>query len=173
MNPEKFQFMILQKFLRSKYCLIIGPINVEELDHAELLGITIDKHLDFKKHIENLCWNANYKLHALRRMRKKLAVEKAKLLGNAFIDSQFNSAPLIWMFCQKILYLNIEKIHYKTLRIIHQSNVTYRDLLECNSSTFFHQRHLQFLSTEIYKSTATINPISYSTSSEKGKLQII
>ena len=106
------------------------------------MGITIDKHLDFKKHIENLCWNANYKLHALRRMRKKLAVEKAKLLGNAFIDSQFNSAPLIWMFCQKTLYLKIEKIHHKTLRIIHQSNATYRDLLECNGSTSFHQRHL-------------------------------
>ena len=73
-NPKKFQFMILQKSLRSKYCLTIGPINVKESDHVELLGITIDKHLDFKKHIENLCWNANYKLHALRHMRKKLAV---------------------------------------------------------------------------------------------------
>ena len=35
-NPEKFQFMILQKFLRSKYCLTIGPINVKKLDHLEL-----------------------------------------------------------------------------------------------------------------------------------------
>ena len=87
--------MILQKSLWSKYCLTIGPINVKKSDHEELLGITIDKHLDFKKHIENLCWNANYKLHALRRMRKYLAVEKLKLLGNAVIDKQFNSAPLI------------------------------------------------------------------------------
>ena len=151
--------MILQKFLQSKYCLTIGLINVKESDHVELLGITIDKHLDFKKHIENLCWNANYKLHALRRMRKKLAVEKAKLLGNAFIDSQFNSAPLIWMFCQKTLYLKIEKIHHKTLGIIHQSNFTYCDLLECNCSTSFHQRYLQFLLMGIYKSTVTTNPI--------------
>ena len=30
-------------------------INVKESDHEELLGITIEKHLDFKKHIENLC----------------------------------------------------------------------------------------------------------------------
>ena len=76
-NPEKFQFMILQKSLRSKYCLTTGPINLKESDHVELLGITIDKHLDFKRHLESLCWNANYKLHALRRMRKYLAVEKA------------------------------------------------------------------------------------------------
>ena len=70
-----------------------------------------------------------------------------------------NSAPLIWMFRQKNLYLKIEKIHHKTLRIIHQSNATYRNLLECNGSTSFHQRHLQFLLTDIYKSTVTTNPI--------------
>ena len=83
-NPEKFQFMILQKFLRSKYCLTIGPINVKESDHVELLGITIDKYLDFKKNIENLCWNVNYKLHALRRMRKNLTLEKTKLLMSLY-----------------------------------------------------------------------------------------
>ena len=57
-----------------------------------------------------------------RRIRKYLTVEKAKLLGNAFIDSYFNRAPLIWMFCQKTLYLDIENMYHKTLRIIHQSN---------------------------------------------------
>ena len=46
--------MILQKSLRSKYCLTIGPINVKESNHVVLLEITIDKHLDFKKYIENL-----------------------------------------------------------------------------------------------------------------------
>ena len=51
MNPTKFQFMIPKKSLRSKYCLTVEPINVKESDHEELLGITIDKHLDFKKHI--------------------------------------------------------------------------------------------------------------------------
>ena len=151
--------MILQKSLRSKYCLTAGPINLKESDHVELLGITIDKHLAFKKHTESLCWNANYKLHALRRMRKYLAVEKAKLLGNAFIDSQSNSAYITWMLFQKNLYLKIEKIHHKTLRIIYQSNASHRDLIECNGSTSFHQRHLQFLLTKTYKSIVTTNPI--------------
>ena len=116
--------MLIQKSLRSKYCLTIGPINVKESDHVQLLGITIGKHLHFKKHIENLCWNVNCKLHDLRRMRKYLAADKEKLLGNTFIDNQFNSTPLIWMLCQKTLYLKIEKIHYKTLRIIQQPNAS-------------------------------------------------
>ena len=107
--------MILYRFLRSKYCLTIRPINVKESDHVELLGITMEKYLDFEKHIQHLCWNVNYKLHVLRRMRKHLAEEKAKLLGNTFIDSQFNSAPLIWMFSQKTLYLKIERYIIRSL----------------------------------------------------------
>ena len=75
-------------------------------------------------------------------MRKYLAVEKVKLQGNTLIDNQFNFAPLIWMFFQKTLYVKIEKIHYKILSIIDQLNSSYRDLLECNNSTYFHQRHL-------------------------------
>ena len=44
---------------------------------VDLLERTIDNHLSFKKHIENLCLNANYILHALRRIRKYLTVEEA------------------------------------------------------------------------------------------------
>ena len=141
--------MILQKLLRTKYCLTIGPINVKESDHVKLLGITIDKNLNFKKHIDNICCNANYKLYVFK---------KVKLLDNAFIDSQFNSA-LLMMFSLKTLYLKIEKIHHKTFRIIHQSNATYRDLQECKGSTSFHQQHLQFSLTEIYKSILATSTI--------------
>ena len=49
-----------------------------------LLGVIIDKNLTFKKHIDNLVRKAQYKLHALRRIRKFLTIEKAKILGNAF-----------------------------------------------------------------------------------------
>ena len=42
---------------------------MKESDKFELLGLTIDKALNFKKHIENICCTAQYKLHALRRIR--------------------------------------------------------------------------------------------------------
>ena len=44
------------------------------------------------------------------------------MLGNAFIDSQFNYAPLPWMFCWKTLYSKIEKIDHKTLKVVYESN---------------------------------------------------
>ena len=116
-NPGKFQFMILGDKSHHKRELKINSIKVEASDDALLLGITIDKKLTFKQHVENLCRKAEYKLHALRRIRKFLTIEKAKMLGNAFRDSRFNYAPLLWMFCRKTLYSKIEKIHYKTLKV--------------------------------------------------------
>ena len=46
-NSGKFPFLILGKFLRSKYCLTIRSVHVKEEDHVDLLGITTDKHLTF------------------------------------------------------------------------------------------------------------------------------
>ena len=92
-------------------------------DEVELQGITIHKALNFKKHIENLCRTAQYKLHVLRQIRKYLTLDKTKLLCNHFINSQFNYAPLIWMFCHKTTYSKTQKIHHKTLKVIYQSDV--------------------------------------------------
>ena len=141
-----------------KYSLKIGSITIKESDEVELLGITIDKALNFKKHTKNLCRTAQYKLHALRQIRKYLTLDKAKLLGNTFIDSQFNYAPLIWMFCHKSTYLKMQKIYHKSLIVIYQSDISCDDLLQLSNSVSLHQRHLQFLLTEIYKSTGTLNP---------------
>ena len=97
----------------------------------------MDKHLGFKKHRENSFWNANYKVYGHRCIRKYLTIEKAKLLGNALLDSQFSYMSLIWMSCQKTLYFKIKKKR--------KSNVFYRDCQ--NSDTIplsIHQENLQF-----------------------------
>ena len=117
-SPGKFQFIILGDKSHLKHILNINSIKIEASDDILLLGITIDKKLTFKQHIENLCRKAQYKLHALKRIRKFLTIEKAKILGNVFIGSQFNYAPLLWMFCRKTLYSKIEKIHHKTLKVL-------------------------------------------------------
>ena len=97
-------------------------------------------------------------LHDLTRIRKYLTLDKAILLGNTFKNIQFIYAPLIWMFCRKTLYHEIEKTHHRTLKVIYQSEESYENLLLESSSVSVHQRHLRFLVTEIYKSTTQINP---------------
>ena len=86
----KFQFMISGRKKRISVKLIINSTKIEESKKAVLLGTTIDNLLTFNEHIYDLCHTVNYKLHVLRRIRKYLSLEKAKLLCNAFINSQFN-----------------------------------------------------------------------------------
>ena len=59
--------------------MIINSTEIEETKKVVLLGITNDNFLTFNEHIDDLCRTANYKPHALRRIRKYLSLEKAKL----------------------------------------------------------------------------------------------
>ena len=157
-NPEKFQFMILSKKSYQPQKLSVNTFTIGKSDEVELLGLTIDKELNFSKHIDKVCHNPQHKLHALRQIRKYLSLEKAKMLGNSFIDSQFNYPPLIWMFCRKRLSLEMQKFHHKTLKIIYQSNKTYKERFELSETVSIYKQGLRFLVTEVWKSTCYLNP---------------
>ena len=145
-NPGKFQFMVLRTKEADYFVLNIGKNKIESSTEVTLLGVKIDKQLKFKSHIEELCRKAAYKLHALRRIRKYLTVEKAKLLANAFINSQFTYAPLIWMFAGKSSVTKICKIHFRTLKTVYNNyDKSYHDLLNFSNDVSIHQKHLRFL----------------------------
>ena len=158
-NPGKFQFMILgKKKNRNSVKLIMNSTEIEENKKVVLLGITTDNLLTFNEHVDNLCRTANYKLHALRRIKRYLSLEKAKLLCNAFINSQFNYAPLVWMFCRKKQYLKIQKIHHKALKVVYNSNKNYDELLRDNNEVF---KSLNNLNPEFMWSYFVFKNITY------------
>ena len=114
--------------------------------------------MTFNEHIDNLCLMSNYKLHALRRIRKDLFSEKAKLFCNGFISSQFNYVPLVWMFCRNKQYLKILKNHHKALKVVYNSNKNYFELLWDINEVSIHQSHLSALICEAFKSLSNLNP---------------
>ena len=158
-NSGKFQFMVLGIKITALCRLNVNGKIIPCSDEVQLLGITIDNELKFKKHIEDLCKRASCKLHALRRIRGYLTVEKTRILANAFIDSQFNYAPLIWMFAGKTLINKIFKIHHRTLQVVYNEyNKSYKELLQLNNNVSIHQRQLQYLTLEVFKSLIYLNP---------------
>ena len=130
--------MIFGKMPRQPIILNINQMKIEESQKVVLLGLTINNQLTFKDHINMLCSTTNYKLQALRRIKKYLTLKKAMLLQNAYINSQFNYASMIWMFCRKKDYLKIEKIQYKVLKVIYNSSKSYEDLLTHNNEVSIH-----------------------------------
>ena len=132
--------MILGKGSRLPVTLNTNNIKLRESQKVILLGLAIDNCLTFKDHIDTLCSNASYKLHTLWRIRKYLTPDEAKVLHNAFINTQFSYASIIWMFCRKADYLKMEKIQHKVLKIVFNSNESFEDLLLHSNEVSIHQK---------------------------------
>ena len=61
-NPGKFQFMIVGDKTCYEHILKINLNFVQSRDEVILLGVVIDKSLDFKKHIDNFVRKKMYTL---------------------------------------------------------------------------------------------------------------
>ena len=130
----------------------INEFEIESSENEKLLGISIDTALSFEHHITSLCKKASQKLYALARIAHYMDFEKPISLMKAFVISQFNYYPLIWMFHNRALNNGINKIHQRALRLVYQNkNLSFSELLELDNAVTIHQRNLQVLVTEIFK----------------------
>ena len=85
--------------------------------------------------------------------------EQALTICNAVILSNFNSCPLIWLFCNKGANKEIDRTHKRALRILYKEyECPFETLLTRSGSFCIHVRNLQKLMTEIYKSMNQLNP---------------
>ena len=85
--------------------------------------------------------------------------EIADSVEYAFILSQFSYCPVIWMFHDRNVNNKINKIHERTLRIAFKDTSSdFEELLIKAASVTIHERNLQLLTTEIYKTKYDLNP---------------
>ena len=133
---------------------------ISNTDSVELLGVKIDKTLDFTEHVTQLCKKGNQKLHALARISGYLNEDKLKIIMKTFIQSQFNYCPLVWMFHNRTLNRKINKLHERALRIVYKNeNLTFQELLDKDGSVTVHHRNLRKLATEMYKIKNHLSPL--------------
>ena len=138
----------------------ISDIKVTSESRVKLLGIHLDNRLNFDYHVSQLCKKASKKLHALAGIFKYVETSKRRVLVNSFITSQFSYCPFIWMFHSLRMERRKNKIHQRTLRLIYPSDskLTFKEVLEKNKTVSIHQKNLQVLATEIFKTKLNISP---------------
>ena len=96
----------------------IGNSEIMESGHEKLLGITLNKKLNFKKHIEDLCRMANQKSQALARLSNYVDSMKLEILINSCISSQFNYCPLVWMLNDRATNAKLNDTFQKVLWLV-------------------------------------------------------
>ena len=77
----------------------------------------------------------------------------------AFVISQFQYCPLVWMFHSRHLNNKINRIHERALRIAYKDyKSSFNTLLEKDNSVSIHAKNLQTLMIEMFKTKVNINP---------------
>ena len=137
----------------------IGEVIVEESPEEKLLGVILDKKLNFKSHISRLCKRASQKLYAPAEVSTFMDPGKLRLIMNSFITLQFSYYPLIWILHDRNLNAKVNNIHERALRIVYKNaHDGYEALLKLDNAVSVHQHNLQYLMTEIYKTKSILNP---------------
>ena len=130
----------------------IGGTKIWESQKQKLLGLIINRNLNFDDYVFSLCKEAGKKISALSRVSSYISFEKRRILLKAFVESQFGYCPLTWMFHSRQANNKINHIHERALRLIYRdNNATFEDLLKKDNSFKVHYRNIQSLAIELFK----------------------
>ena len=93
--------MLLNLKQHQEFLLVIGSKIVNVTRSVRLLGITADYELKLDKHVEVLCRKVCKGSQCILKGCISYGREEKEVLYYAFIKSNFNYCPLIWMLCGK------------------------------------------------------------------------
>ena len=156
-NDDKCHLIVVNK---ENISLNLECDTIESSNTVKLLGVCIDKQLNFNEHISKLCKKGNQKLHALARVPRYLSKDKLRILMKTFIESQFNYCPHVWMFYNRTINNKINRLHERALRIVYKDeNLSFQDLLDKDGTVKVHDRTLQRLAIEMYKAKNNLSPL--------------
>ena len=137
----------------------VGNSEIKENKEVDLLGITIDDKLDYSKYLNVQIKKANSKLIAIRRYQHLLTFRQKKIALSSFVHCHFAYAPLVWMFHSREINNKINRIHKKALRILYDDSISsFEDLLRRDEGFTVHERNIQLLMVEMFKSKNGLEP---------------
>ena len=98
----------------------------------------IDKRLNFCEHVLKLCQTASQKLRALERISSYIFTNKSRMFSS--FTWQLGYYTLVCMFQNRSLNNQINKLHKRSLRLVHKNDTTScpHELLEKDNTFTIH-----------------------------------
>ena len=132
---------------------------ISNSSNQKLLRIRFNSNFRFADHVASLCKKVSQKLNALTRVGQYINFAQRRSIMKAFICSQFGYCPLVWMFHSTKINNRINSLHERALRVVYRDyKATFSELLRKDKSVTIHQRNLQLLATEIFRTKKELNP---------------
>ena len=124
LNTSKTKSILIttqQKFHRlndrSLNVVINGKL-IEQVQHAKLLGVTLDCHLTWEKHIDHICSIVNSRLSLLRRIKPFLNHHCALRFFNSCIHNLFIYCSSAWGNCSSYLLSRLLRLQKRAARLL-------------------------------------------------------
>ena len=128
-NASKFQAIVLNT--KDHIIFNINGAQITSEDQVKLLGVSLDKDLNFHHHVETIIRKAGAKLRVLQRLSKLLDTPSKMQIFHSFILSHFTYCCLVWHFCGSTLANRMERIQYRALKFVYSDHSTdYESLLK-------------------------------------------
>ena len=97
LSTAKYHLLISENKNEYKFAKLDQDI-VWKSNNLELFGVTTHNDLKFDKYVSNNLFKSKRQLSVLKRVIKLFSFKKRLILFKAFVESQFKSYPLVWMF---------------------------------------------------------------------------
>ena len=154
-NPDKCHLLVNTT---GNIRICVRNETISNSSNQKLLGICFNSNFRFDDHVASLCKKASQKLNGLTRVVQYMNRAQRRSIMKAFICSQFGYCPLVWMFNSRKINNRVKSLHERALRIIYRDyKATFSELLSKDKSVTIHQRNLQLLATEIFKTKNELN----------------
>ena len=103
---------------------MIDGLQIRQVDCVKYLGVWLDQHLSWNEHIRHTSGKIASRLALLRRVRKYLTLDSAKLLANALVLPHFDYCCISWSSCGQGLRDSLVKLHKQMARITLQTKIS-------------------------------------------------
>jgi len=123
-NPDKSETLLFSTAQRSR----IAPIGVDSVDVAgsiipfsetvKILGVSLDPHLTFSKHVDQICGSAHYHIRSLRHIRSCLTTDMAQMLASALVGSRFDYANSILYGASAANLAKLQSVQNSLARVV-------------------------------------------------------
>ena len=94
---------------------------IKRVVHTKSLGLTIDAHLSWGKHVEEICKKVSSAIGALKRVRPFISKETAILIYNTLIMPHFDYCSPVWDCLSGYLSDKLQKLQNRAARVITKS----------------------------------------------------
>ena len=135
------------------------PLEIHE--SLRTLGVTLDRNLDFKQHIDEILKKSYGMIAALRRLKRMVPINIITSLYKAYVLPNMEYCSQLLIGVNKTLCKKLEKANCYGLRTVMNlgNNITYDELLELASMRSLQRRRLEQSLILFFKSFRNEGPV--------------